>query len=155
MGRHYSPTGAVELDTDRFPLVVQRLHRPLKDADLGWTFDRFEQLLARGDRYALIVWPIQGIESALSPVQRRAMAEWEQRVAPMSRRSNVCTAIVLRSRVQRGFFTAYRWLSEPATPQMVFGHAEDAERWATDMLRAEGLEVPAAPPSTTSAPPPA
>lgn len=117
----------------------------MRDDDVGWMIDTFEGLLADNQRYGLIIMTSGGLEAALTPVQRQRMASWEEGVAHLSKRWNVCTAIVLRSRVQRGFFTAYRWLTPPATPQMVFATLEDAERWVGDMLRSEGLlaEAPA------------
>jgi hypothetical protein len=74
---------------------------------------------------------------ALTSKQRRIVGEYERRYATVETRFNVGQAMVIRSSVQRGIFTAFTWLSPPVWPYRVFADVESARAW----LRLHWAEV--------------
>lgn len=136
MERQSSPNRAIQLDDSRYPLVCLNFRAAVSDADLEWMIARFEDLLARPTRYALIVRDAKGV-ARIGAAQRRMLADWSERRRDLVVEKNICAAIVLQSRLARGVFTAYRWLAKPPSPHLVFSTFEDAERWALDMLGAD------------------
>lgn len=132
----------ITLDDSLFPLVIQRMHGAVSDADLehmmSW-HDRFQTIAP--SRYALIVHA-EVAHRALNAVHRKRVAEWQARNVERTRRTTVCTAVILESAVQRGAMTALNWIAPPPTPQKAVSTMREAVEWCIAMLEEDGVSVP-------------
>ena len=131
-----SPSGAVEVDLESFPIVVMTVYRAVEDVDLPWMIKQFEGLFARQQRYAFVTHHAPRT-SGLSIGQARELAKFQNAHTDVLAKYNVCNAVVLQSRRARGAFGAYQWLAKSSSPQLSFSSLADAIRWVKEMLELE------------------
>jgi hypothetical protein len=109
-------SGKINIDSSRFPLVVQRFSRDVTDEDVEAMIQKFELMFHGGRRYALLVY-CDADANVMSARQRRRVSDWYRECADQVRRINVGTAVVIESALVRGAMTAFNWLVEPVAQQ--------------------------------------
>jgi hypothetical protein len=131
----------LQVDTSRFPIVVMTVSGRVTPADLQHMMDRYDALLAEGERYFNVVIQEAGADG-FDAVQRKQIADWQRSREARVKEVNVGSAIVLTSALMRGALTALEWLAPPPTPQRSFSTREEAMEWARASLRQAGIEPP-------------
>lgn len=129
---------------DHFPLLIVISPRGGYDEAAIREMDAwYEQLWARGARYALISASPRDAE-ATSARGRKLIAEWANRprVRRMSREHCVGSATIVEGTVARGALTALMWLWTPASPHKAVATPEEALAWCLEHIRSAGLELP-------------
>ena len=112
-----SPSGAIELELDDYPRVVMTFRGAVATGDVPWLIDQLEALLTLPTPYALLVQDVDGVRG-IGAHERRALVSWSKEREARIAEKNLCAAIVLRSRIARGVFTAFRWLMPPCECQL-------------------------------------
>lgn len=67
--------------------------------------------------------------------QRKALADFDRRVAEYDRKYTAGCAIIAPSALARGIAVAVYWLSPPVYPYKVFATYEEGRRWVEAQLR--------------------
>jgi hypothetical protein len=122
-------------DDSAWPLVRIRLPAELAASEFEASLDYIDSLFLRGQRFAVLLDvrdapPLSAPQRKLVADRSNAMyARYPTRLAGM--------ALMLSSALQRGIFTAIRWLIPRGYPTRAFAGTVEAERW----LRAQ-LAVP-------------
>lgn len=113
---------------------------------LDTTFQLYEKLFARGERYVLITDTL-GHEGNVFAKERRAMADWanQPRVRAASSRLCVGTATVVTSPAQRALLTGLLWFWSPSSPLHVVGTSDEAIDWALAKAAEAGLVLSTSP----------
>jgi len=133
----------VDYDDSRFPLVLIRAHGAATDAEFVDYLGVMERPLLRRERFVEI---FDATYTAPSPaVQRRQVAEWIRERAGLLKTYQIGVAFVIPSALVRGALTAILWIQPHPSPHTVVATLAEAERWAIERARAEGLHVPPAP----------
>lgn len=132
-------TSAIETDVSAFPIVVVRLpDRPVTDDDLRAFVADQRAMLGRRQRHAVIADASHA--RAISPVQRKILADWLEEAEPLNKKYTVCIAVVLDNALIRGAMTAVLWLKQPASPTKSFATLDEAAAWALEALRRANVE---------------
>src|SRR5262245_11370118 len=84
---------AIELDEDRWPLVLITFRGVVPDTEFDAYLDAMERVLSRGGPVVAVVDTREG--GVLSAGQRRRQAEWYQERAEVLRSTNLGTAFVI------------------------------------------------------------
>lgn len=131
------------------PLYRQVLPQKTTDAELAAMIAEVERITTA--MHSPFGW-VTDISNVLhsSPVQRRMYAESEKRLAQWDARYCAGTAICCKDALTRGVLTAVHWISPPAYPFKIFGHALEAERWARQQLINRGVAIRSDNPSLSS-----
>lgn len=74
--------------------------------------------------------------------QRRIASDWMKKNVDRFMGVSLGAAFVISSPLVRGALTAVFWLQPLKVPHDMFGHLDDAVRWAIGRLDAENLPVP-------------
>lgn len=131
-----SPSGAVDIDLESFPIVVMTVYRTVHDRDVPWMCAQFERLFAHGERYGFVTNHAPKT-SGLSIAQARELAKFQNAHLDDVAKYNVCNAVVLQSRMARGAFGAYQWFAKSSSPQLAFSSLSEGIRWVKEMLELE------------------
>ena len=138
---HPTPSRHVlEYDENRFPLVLVRPRGRATDADVDALLDALKRPLLRREKY-LEIFDATHTDPGTS-TQRRRIAEWMRTHTSLISTYSVGTAIVVPSALVRGALTAIFWIQPMPCPHTVVSTMAEAERWAEERLRAEGLVLP-------------
>ena len=129
-------------DDSRLPLFVVRSDGEATDAEFDAYLAHMSRILTRAARYA-VLFDARGAARP-TPRQRQKQADWMKQHASSLRQHNVGIAFVIESAIVRGALTAILWLSPMAAPHKVVATPEQAERWLSELLAAEGLKIPPA-----------
>jgi hypothetical protein len=130
----------VDVDTSRFPLVVQTLRFGYTAQDLLTGLEVYKPLLATGKRYAIAVQHEPG--APVADAQIRAMlGEWQAKNDAAIKRCNVCVGVVLPSFAHRAAMTALNWLFPPVTPQRACASLIEAVDFCCERLTQEGIPL--------------
>jgi hypothetical protein len=130
----------VEVDTSRFPLVVQTLRFGYTEADMRKGLSRYLELFARGQRYAVAVQHEPGAPIGDAQV-RAAIGAFQAQNEESIRRCNVCVAVVLPSFAHRAAMTALNWLFPPVTPVIACVSLLEAVDTCCERLTGEGIAL--------------
>lgn len=130
----------IDVDESRFPLVVVSFRGVVSDEKFDAYLASMTRRLRRQERYATLIDATQA--GQIPALQRKKQAEWQRDHTELLRAYTVGTAFVLGSPIIRGFLTAILWLQPLPSPHHVATTLDEAERWATEQLRAAGLGVP-------------
>lgn len=132
----------VEIDTSRFPLVVQSLRYGYDVEDLRRAMPSYERLLSQHRRYAIVVNHEPGATIAGAPM-RAYLGTWQKQHEAGIARCNVGVGVVLPSLAHRAAMTALNWLFPPVTPQRACGSMLEAVDYACAQLTESGIELTA------------
>lgn len=140
----HNPTSSkphfLEYDETRFPLVLVRPRGRATDADLDGLLVALKRPLLRREKYVEI-FDATHTDPGTS-TQRRRIAEWMRAHANLISTYSVGTVIVVPSALVRGALTAIFWIQPMPCPHAVASTMAEAERWAEEKLRAEGIAMP-------------
>jgi hypothetical protein len=131
----------VETDLSRWPLVITRLAGKLTLEDAEIVVRESTAVLKRFEAHASI-FDCSGVLELPDAVVRKRFGEFTGWSAPLSKKSTVCTGLVIQRVVLRGALTAIHWIGRPVTPTRVFSTHAEAEGWCTDELAKVGRQVP-------------
>lgn len=121
----------LKIDDSSWPIVVGRWQGRPSDASLVAALARLDTLLARGERFGLIVDTRGG--SVLTPEQRRIIVSHMKQNVEQNAKYLV-QAVVVDSVVARTLYWGVQLLSPPPFPSKVFGDIEAARAWVADEL---------------------
>ena len=117
--------GAIEVDTTRYPLVLQRWCADPSTAELDEYFTIADEIadyaIATNSYYAVVVSGSLHLSSA----GRRYLGRWIDNVPRARRRRTLGSYVVLSNHVVRGMLTALSWVSRNLAD--VFPVASEAE----------------------------
>lgn len=130
----------LEYDESRFPLVLVRPSGRATDAELEALLVALKRPLLRREKYVEIFDGTHADPG--TPTQRRALAEWMRAHTSLISSYSLGTAIVMPSPLVRGALTAVFWIQPLPCPYTVVSTMAEAERWAEEKLRAEGIAMP-------------
>jgi hypothetical protein len=130
----------VEVDTSRFPLVVQTLRFGYTEADMRQALSRYLELFARGQRYALAVHHEPGAPVGDAHI-RAVIGAFQAQHEESIRRCNVCVAVVLPSFAHRAAMTGLNWLFPPVTPSIACASLLEAVDTCCERLTSEGMAL--------------
>jgi hypothetical protein len=138
--------GSVRLIDLAFPIVLVVMPGTWTREVLDATFEEYEKLFARGERYVLIT-DTSDEEGNVFAKERRAMADWanQPRVRELSARLCVGTATVVSSPAQRALLTGLMWFFHPASPLHPVGTLDEATTWALAKAKEAGLTLRSTP----------
>lgn len=133
---------APNVDTSQWPLCrISMPASPLSPAQFEQHLDSIEALFFRGEPFGLLIDARGG--SPPSARQRqdigRRMKRWAQRHPARM----VGLALVLKSAIERGVFTAVSWASSKTFPMRAFALPGEAEGWLREQLRTGALSAAA------------
>jgi hypothetical protein len=120
-----------EFDESSWPIVVLRWRARPSDASVIAGLAHMDALLARGERFGLIV-DSRGSQS-LTPEQRGMMIAHMKRNAELNAKYLV-QAFVANDLIARTLYWGVQLISPPPFPSKVFGEFEAARAWIGDML---------------------
>jgi hypothetical protein len=132
----------VEVDTSRFPLVVQTLHFGYTEEDMRRALAQYLPLFARRQRYAIAVQHEPGAPVADAPM-RAILGVFQTANLDHIRYCNVCVGVVLPSFSHRAAMTALNWLFPPVAPQRACASIIEAVEYCCQMLTTEGIKLSA------------
>jgi hypothetical protein len=132
-----------QYDESLFPLVVVTAPATVELAALNELFASFQRSFERKSRYALLL-DLSNVSEIPDAGLRRKISEWEGAHVADTRRWNVCSALVIRSALVRGAFTALRWLVADQAPRQHFGSRQEAIDFCISGLEREGIAMPPA-----------
>jgi hypothetical protein len=121
----------LRLDESSWPIVVGHWDGRPSDAALMAALARLVALLARGERFALIVDTRGG--GVLTPEQRRLIVSHMQQNAERNAKYLV-QAVVATSVITKTLYWGVQLLSPPPFPSKVFAGMEAARAWVADEL---------------------
>lgn len=121
----------LKIDESSWPIVVGRWEGRPSDGSLLAALARLDTLLARGERFGLIVDGRDG--GALSPEQRNLVVSHMKKNSELNAKYLV-QAVVADSLISRTLYWAVQLLSPPPFPSKVFGDFEAARAWIADEL---------------------
>jgi hypothetical protein len=128
----------IETDVRSFPLMCVRMpNATLSDEDVRTFVIEQRNVLLRRERHAVLADATHA--RAVTPLQRKLLAEWLEEAEPLNRAYTVCIAVVINNALIRGAMTAVLWLKTPASPTKVFGTVEEAATWVLAELRRAGV----------------
>lgn len=130
----------IQVDTSRFPLVVQTLHFGYTEQDMRQALTHYEPLFARRQRYAIAVQHEPGAPVGDAPM-RALIGAFQSANAEHIRYCNVCVGVVLPSFSHRAALTALNWLFPPVAPQKACASLIEAVDYCCRMLTAEGIAL--------------
>jgi hypothetical protein len=130
----------VEVDTSRFPLILQRLHFGYTEDDMRQGLARYRELFARGQRYAIAVTHEPGAKAGNAQM-RKLIGAFQNEHADSIKRLNVAMAIVLPSITHRAAMTGINWLFPPVAPQRACVSVLEAVDYCCEMLTAERIAL--------------
>jgi hypothetical protein len=130
----------IQVDTSRFPLVVQTLYFGYTEADMRQALAHYEPLFARGERYAIAVHHEPGAPVGDAPM-RAMIGTFQSANVAHIRACNVCVGVVLPSFSHRAALTALNWLFPPVAPQKACATLLEAVDYCCRMLTAEGIAL--------------
>ena len=116
----------LRLDESSWPIVVGRWDGRPSDAALSAALARFDALLARGERFGLIVDTRGG--GVLTPEQRAFVVSHMKRNAELNAKYLV-QAFVADSVIARTLYWGVQLLLPPPFPSKIFGDFEAARAW--------------------------
>jgi hypothetical protein len=128
----------VEVDTSRFPLIVQTLHFGYTEEDMRRALAQYLPLFARRQRYAIAVQHEPGAPVADAPL-RAVIGAFQTANLEHIRYCNVCVGVVLPSFSHRAAMTALSWLFPPVAPQRACASIIEAVEYCCEMLTTEGI----------------
>jgi hypothetical protein len=132
--------GTLTFDESAWPLVVSVCPASLAKDSAVAIADEFERILAKKDRFALIVdtTPVKSVPDA---AWRKAITAWanDPEIRLKTERYNVGTALIMPSPLSRGIYTALGWIWKPASPQHASSTMADAVGWCSDALVNAGV----------------
>ncbi|AUX47620.1 uncharacterized protein SOCE26_091420 [Sorangium cellulosum] len=114
----------------------------LSDQEFAELADTLDGLFLRGGKFAVLMDARAAPPLAAKRRQvlgARAAASYARHPGQMAG-----LAVVLRSPLQRGIFTAIHWIVRPPHEAQAFSTLADAEEWLLSRLGATGAEVTAA-----------
>lgn len=121
----------LKIDESSWPIVVGRWHGRPSDASLSAALARLDALLARGERFGLIV-DTRG-SGVLTPEQRGLIVSHMKQNAELNAKYLV-QAVVADSVVTRTLYWGVQLLSPSPFPSKVFKDFEAARAWIADEL---------------------
>ncbi len=130
----------VEIDSSRFPLIVQSLRYGYDVEDLRRVMPTYDRLLSQHRRYAIVVNHEPGATIASAPM-RAYLGTWQKQHEAAIKRCNVGVGVVLPSIAHRAAMTALNWLFPPVSPQRACGSTLEAVDYACEQLTANGIEL--------------
>ncbi|MGK3990564.1 STAS/SEC14 domain-containing protein [Sorangium sp. So ce136] len=130
-------------DDSSWPLFrVVLPEEELSEQEFAELTDTLDGLFLRGGKFAVLMDARAAPPLAAKRRQvlgARGAAAYERHPGKMAG-----FAVVLRSPLQRGIFTAIHWIVRPRHEARAFSTLADAEEWLRSRLRAAGAEVTAA-----------
>ena len=126
---------------DVFPLVVTVGAMMQSDAEHDEMVAGFDELFARGERYALITYSPEGAEMPNARARKR-IADWadSSHVRIFSKKLCVASATVVHGQLARGALTAIMWVWKPVAPHKVVTTPLEGIDWCLERL--EAAQVP-------------
>ncbi len=121
----------IEVDESEWPVIVVRWQGLLSDASLAAGLVRMDALLARGERFAIIVDTRGG--EGLTPEQRKMVLAHMKRNVELNTRFLV-QAFVANDLLSRSLYWGVQLLMPSPFPSKVFGEFDAARAWALEML---------------------
>lgn len=132
------------MDLDWAPVHLTRMSGPWTDAAFEEHLAALQSALdlssARARRFVAIMDMSEA--QPMSPLQRRALAEWGGRNLEITSTVVVGIAFCTPSLAARGLLTALSWFRPPPVPQTVVSSLDDAVRWSIERLEEAGIAVP-------------
>ncbi|MEZ4254257.1 MAG: hypothetical protein R3A78_00860 [Polyangiales bacterium] len=127
----------IEINQDRWPLVVFTVPEVLSEADIVAHFERLgSEVFPRG-RYASVMDARETqAYRFLADLRRYAAARYREHAMDFAKLL-IAEAYVLESSVQRGVLTAIRWLAPASWPTRVFATTDEAEAWCAEVAARE------------------
>jgi hypothetical protein len=130
----------VEIHEERWPLVVVRASGQADLASAEHVNTVFDRYFRKRERFAAI-FDLRGLSlpdarcrAALGNFQKAHKTDFDTLL--------IADAMVLESRLLRGFLTAVNWLAPPSHPQRTFASPVEALTWAKNRLDEEGIAYP-------------
>ena len=125
------------MDTSAFPKVRIRFVGGVDDAAFRVSLDDTARLLARGQRYSIVLDATRAERP--TAVQRKLQAEFVSANAATLKRLCVGGAFAIASPIVRGALQAILWVAPLPFEHVVFGTTQEAEAWVDARLRRERL----------------
>lgn len=128
---------------DVFPVVVTVGGLEYSDEEFSEMLAGYDELFARGERYALITYSPDGAQLP-SARDRKRITDWANspRVRDYSKKLCVGSATVAQNVLMRGALTAITWLWKPSAPHKAVGSPNEAIDWCLHQLEGAGVRVP-------------
>jgi hypothetical protein len=121
------------IDASRAPLYIVTYPETPSDQEVLEGHRAIEEIYRSTDRHVAWVVDARKVRKA-TPVQRRMVAEHEERTKQLAKKYNAGLALVITSRLVRGMVTAVFWMSPPVYPYEIFDDMELAQQWALQRL---------------------
>jgi hypothetical protein len=121
------------IDASRAPLYVVTYPEAPSDREVLEGHQAIEEIYRRADSPLAWVVDARRVNKA-TPVQRRMVAEHEERTRALAEKFNAGLALVITSRLVRGMVTAVYWMSPPVYPYKIFDDMDRAQQWALQQL---------------------
>lgn len=124
----------LKLDDRLYPLIIVTAEREMTERDVDALDAAFDEVFARGGRFAIVTRP--SLSKFPSSNVRARIAAWGNRpdVRSATGLLNVGHAYVLESPLARGTMTAIFWVWDPPNPQYAAPTFEDGLDWAVSRL---------------------
>lgn len=137
---------SVEIDDQRFPLVLVRYTRSHSDASWQAYLETMSRFVSRGVPYVTLT-DARAVP-APSARQRRMASDVIAREEARTKRFVVANAVVVDSALLRGALTAVHWVAPPPVPLDSFATPQLAYAWLMTMYAERtGEELPPLPPA--------
>lgn len=124
--------GRIETDTSRWPIVVHRTIGSPSDAEVDAFIARADDILARGERHAVVFENL--LAETPSAYMRQRSIDWLTRNG--ERMSGLCvgTALVFRTAALRFVMSGVMLFVSHPTPHAVVGTLDQGLAWCRDQL---------------------
>jgi hypothetical protein len=136
------PPLRLEIDDALLPIIVQRMPVVPTSADVDIMIAFYERFLPNVRHPHTLIVDSPTDTRGFDAVQRKRVAEWQESLRVRGFRMAEVTAIVLRSALARGGYTAYLWLTRSGEQQKVCANLSEAFDVCVEALRAAQATVP-------------
>jgi hypothetical protein len=132
--------GSIRIDESRFPLIVVTFVGSQDEAEFS---AYLEGMTAFAERRLRAVTVFDATRAGPTPATQRArQGAWLKKYRSIIQEYSCGSVFVIRSPLVRGALTAILWIAPIPGAHTVVGTLEEAERWAVERLRAEGVPWP-------------
>ncbi len=133
---------SIRIDESRFPLIVVTFVGSQDEADFS---AYLEWMTALAKRRVKAVTVFDATKAGpTSATQRARQGAWIKTNRALIQQFSCGSAFVVSSAIVRGALTAILWIAPVPGPHTIVATFEEAERWALERLRAEGVRGPPA-----------
>ena len=130
--RRAVPSGRIETDTTRWPIVVHRTIGSPSDSEVDAFITRADMILERNERHAVVFENL--LAESPSPYMRQRSIDWLTKNGERMSKNCVGTALVFRTAALRFVMSGVMLFVSHPTPHSVVGTLDQGLAWCRDQL---------------------